>query len=168
MTTFVALLRAINVGGTGKLAMKNLVRLCTDLGFEGVRTYIQSGNVVLRSALAEDAIKERLEQALAETMAKPVDVVVRTAPELQSVLEDNPFPNAEPSKVGIYFQSEAADEGLLERIRAPTGEDVRLGRREIYIHFPNGMGRSKLKLPAGTGTMRNVNTVTRLVKMAQA
>src|SRR5262245_50869029 len=130
MAIYVALLRAVNVGGTGKLPMKDLVRLCTDLGFGNVRTYIQSGNVVFESRLAEKTVRVRLEKVLTETLGKKVNVVVRTAAELQSVLKGNPFPDAEPVKVIVYFQSERVNEKLLEKVVAPDGEEVRLGTRE--------------------------------------
>jgi uncharacterized protein (DUF1697 family) len=168
MTVFIALLRAINVGGTGKLRMKDLSALCTELGFDKVRTYIQSGNVVFESSLSERAIRTRLEKALTERLGKRADVVVRTGSELQSVLKANPFPQAEPSKVGVFFRSDVVNNSLLGEVVAPGGEEVRLGKREIYIHFPQGMGRSKLKLPAGVGTLRNINTVAKLVAMAMA
>src|SRR5262245_51972109 len=168
MPTFIALLRAVNVGGTGKLPMKELSALCTDqLGFANVRTYIQSGNVVFESSLPENTIRTRLEKALTELLGKRTDVVIRSASELRSVLEGNPFPKVEPARVGVYFVSERVNKRLLDEVVAPGGEEVRLGRREIFIHFPEGMGRTKLKLPAGlgAGTMRNINTVARLVDM---
>jgi uncharacterized protein (DUF1697 family) len=166
MPTFIALLRAVNVGGTGKLPMKDLSALCTGrLGFENVRTYIQSGNVVFESSLSEDTIRTRLEKALTEQLGKQAHVVVRTASEMRSVLKANPFPKVEPARVGVYFLTERVGKRLLEDVVAPGGEEVRLGKREIYIHFPEGMGRSKLKLPGGIGTMRNVNTVAKLVAM---
>ena len=168
MTTYIALLRAINVGGTGKLPMKDLAELCTNLGFDLVRTYIQSGNVVFESKLSEKTIRTRLEKALAERLGKPADVVVRTAAELKSVLQDNPFPHAEPAKVGVHFQSDRVNKNLLDTVVAPGGEKVHLGKREIYIYFPDGMGRSKLKFSAGVGTIRNMNTVAKLVDMATA
>ena len=84
MTTCVALLRAINVGGSGKLPMKDLARLCTDLGFGNVRTYIQSGNVIFESRLSEQAIRTKLERALTEKLGKQAAAVVRTAAELRS------------------------------------------------------------------------------------
>jgi uncharacterized protein (DUF1697 family) len=168
MTTFIALLRAINVGGTGKLPMKDLARLCTGLGFDNVRTYIQSGNVVFEIDLSEKGIRTRLEQALTETLGKQADVILRTASEMRTVLQNNPFPHAEPAKVGVYFQADRVKKTLLDDVVAPAGEEVRLGKREIYIHFPNGMGRSKLKFPAAAGTLRNMNTVTRLIGIADA
>jgi uncharacterized protein (DUF1697 family) len=170
MTVFVALLRAINVGGTGTLSMKELSALCTDRGLDKVRTYIQSGNVVFESRLSEEAVRAGLEQSLTERIGKRVDVVVRTASELLSVLEANPFPDAPPAKVAVVFRSDSVHKGLLDNLVIPGGEEVRPGKREIYFHYPNGMGRSKLKLPASMGvvTARNINTVTKLVAMATA
>ena len=168
MTVYIALLRAVNVGGTGKLPMKDLAALCTELGLQNVRTYIQSGNAVFESGLTEEAVRTRLEKALTERLGKRAGVVLRTASELRSVLQANPFPHAEPARVGVFFQSDPVKKGLLDEVVAPGGEEVRLGQREIYVHFPNGMGRSKLKLPAGIGTIRNINTVARLVDLATA
>lgn len=168
MTQFVALLRAVNVGGTGKLPMKDLMALCSNLGFKKVRTYIQSGNVVFESGLSEKTIRTRLEKVLTEKLGRQANVVVRTAAELRAVLQGNPFTHAQPSKVGVYFQSDRVDERLLNEAGGPGGEEIRLGKREVYIHFPHGMGRSKLRLPAGIGTVRNMNTVTKLVAMTTA
>jgi uncharacterized protein (DUF1697 family) len=166
--TFVALLRAVNVGGTGKLPMKELSALCTDLlGFDNVRTYIQSGNVVFESSLPENTVRIRLEKALSERLGKRADVFVRTASELRSVLKGNPFPNVEPARVGVYFVAERVNKRLLDAVVAPGGEEVRAGKRELFIHFPQGMGRSKLKIPSGigAGTIRNINTVAKLAEM---
>lgn len=169
MTVFVALLRAVNVGGTGTLPMKDLVTLCTSLGFEHVRTYIQSGNVVFESARAEREVGAELERALAERMGKRIDVAVRTAAALRATLAANPFPGAQPAQVGVLFLFENAPLDLLEGLRIPGREELRLVGREIFIHYPDGMGRSKLKLPpAAAGTIRNLNTVARLVAMAEA
>jgi uncharacterized protein (DUF1697 family) len=170
MTMFIALLRAVNVGGTGKLSMKDLASICVDLGFENVRTYIQSGNVVLRSVLSEQTVKARLEQALTTRMGKRVDVLVRTASELRSVWEANPFPHAPPAKVGVVFSSRPITKALLENLVAPGGEQVRLGNREIYVYYPDGMGQSKLKFPpsCSPATIRNINTVAKLVRMTAA
>jgi uncharacterized protein (DUF1697 family) len=103
-----------------------------------------------------------------EKLGKRVDVVVRNSFELAAVLRTNPFPHADPAKVGVFFRSDPLDKSLLANLAAPGGEEVQQGKREIYIHFPHGMGRSKLKLPAGVGTVRNVNTIARLVDLARA
>ena len=169
MAVFVALLRAINVGGTGLLPMKDSATLCADLGFENVRTYIQSGNVVFASALPEQEVRAKLEVALAERMGKRVDVAVRSAAELQATLAANPFPDAQPARVGVLFLTRSLPAGLLEDLAIPGREEVRLVSREIFIHYPDGMGQSKLKLPsAALGTTRNLNTVAKLVAMATA
>ena len=168
MTVYVALLRAINVGGTGKLPMKKLASLCTDLGFENVRTYIQSGNVVFTSRKGEAAVHKALAAALTKALGKTADVAVRSAKEMTAVLESNPFPKAPPAKVGVAFLGKRVTSATLETVDIPGKEEVAAGRREVYIHVPDGMGRSKLKLPKALGpaTVRNVNTVGRLAKMA--
>ncbi len=169
-TVFVALLRAVNVGGTGKLSMKDLCDLCTKVGFADVRTYIQSGNVVFKTTLTADKVQVALERALAEHMAKPVDVIVRDLAELRRVLDRNPFAREDPAKVIVVFCATPLPKGFLDGVVAPGGEQVVPGRQEVYILYPDGMGRSKLKLPKSTGiaTARNINTVTRLVSMAEA
>jgi uncharacterized protein (DUF1697 family) len=170
MAIFVGLLRAINVGGTGMLPMKELSALCEGLGFQKVRTYIQSGNVALESSLSEENVKAKLEHGLAKKMGRKIDVLVRSAPELRSVLEANPFPDAPPAKVAVVFLPGPTPKALLENLATPGGEEVRRGNREIYIFYPDGMGRSKLRLPAvaGAGTARNINTVVKLVAMTVA
>lgn len=170
MAVFVALLRAINVGGTGILTMKKLSILCTNLGLHKVRTYAQSGNVIFESFLLKKAVRDALEQALTKEMGKRLDVVVLTAAELRSVLRNNPFQNAPPAKVAVVFRSGSLPEALLEDLVIPNGEEVRPTKKQIYIHYPNGMGRSKLRLPSSVGvtTVRNINTVAKLVAMAQA
>ncbi len=152
------------------LPMKELAALCTALGLENVRTYIQSGNVVFQSMRPEKSVRGELEQALSKKMGKPVGVVLRTASELSAVLEGNPFPDAPPAKVAVLFLPGAPSEDLLENLVAPGGEQARLGKREIYIYYPDGMGRSKLKLPpsiAKSATARNINTVAKLAGMAK-
>lgn len=165
---FVALLRAVNVGGTGKLPMRDLAALCTELGLEGVRTYIQSGNVVFRSRRSEKSIASALMQALAKKMGRRVDVAVRTAVQLRAVLRANPFPGGKPAQVAVVFLAASPPKGLLDDLPIPGREELRLAGREIYIHYPDGMGRSKLKLPATlVGTARNLNTVAKLVKISE-
>lgn len=166
MPVYVALLRAINVGGTGVLPMKELARLCAQLGFDQVRTYIQSGNAIFESTHTEAEVRADLERALADNMGKGVDVLIRTAAELRAVLTANPFPDANPAQVGVVFLSQPAPPGLMDAVVNPGGEEVRLGNRELFIHYPDGMGRSKLKLPAiSASTTRNLNTVAKLVAM---
>ncbi len=168
MTTYIALLRGINVGGHGILPMADIKTLCSNLGLKHVRTYIQSGNVLFESNLSESEIILILEETLKNKLQKPIPVIVRTAAEMEAVLVGNPFPDANPSQVGVLFLSNLVAEDLLQNFNYPGLEEIVVSGRELYIHFPNGMGRSKLKLPKSVeqGTVRNINTVKKLVELA--
>ena len=149
------------------LPMNELRTLCEKLGFEGVRTYIQSGNVILESPLAEEVLTKQLETALEKKMGKRIPVALRTVDELNELLKKNPFQKAEPARVGVMFFAKPVKKDFLDGVSTSTGEEVKVGKREVYIYFPNGMGRSKLKLPkdAEDGTVRNINTVRKLIEL---
>ena len=168
MTVFVALLRAVNVGGTGKLPMTELVTMCEKLGFTKVQTYIASGNVLFESRKSEASVKAALEAALQKYAGKPVGVMVRTPAELAQVAKGNPFPK-EPTKWTVaIFLDEPPPKDTLSTIRGANGEEVRLGKREIYVNYGSGMARSKLRIPAGAaGTARNMNTVAKLAELGE-
>jgi uncharacterized protein (DUF1697 family) len=167
VTTFIALLRAVNVGGTGKLPMADLKRLCEQSGFTNVATYIASGNVVLDSAGSERDVKAGLEAALARYAGKPVGVLVRTGPELAAVLAGNPFAQEAPNRTVAIFLDTPPPAGTLDGVRGQADELVALGRREIYVAYGAAMGRSRLQIPAAAGgTARNMNTVAKLAAMA--
>jgi uncharacterized protein (DUF1697 family) len=161
------LLRAVNVGGTGKLPMADLKSMCADAGFTRVATYIASGNVVFVSETAPAKVKSELEKRLHEYAGKAVSVVVRTASEMQAILKANPFPKAKPNYTYTIFLDEPPPRDAIERATGVNGEEMRLGTCEIYVHYANGMGRSKLKIPtAKSGTARNMSTVAKLAEMA--
>ena len=167
MGSFVALLRAVNVGGTGKLPMNELKAMCEQLGLAAVRTYIASGNVVFTSRKSEAAIKVALEERLEAYAGKAVGVLVRGAAEMARVAANNPFPKAAPNLTVAIFLDSAPPSDALSGVRGRQDEEIRLGRREIYVHYPQGMGRSKLVIAAAkTGTARNMNTVATLAHMA--
>ncbi len=164
---YVALLRAVNVGGTGKLPMGDLKALCERAGFAEVRTYIASGNVVFASPISEAEVKATLEAALEAYAGNPVGVLVRTAAEMAAVVAGNPFPEASPSRTVAIFLDEPPPRDAEERATGRVDEEIRLGSREIYVHYGEGMGRSRLKIPAAaSGTARNINTIARLAEMA--
>jgi uncharacterized protein (DUF1697 family) len=169
MAVYIALLRGINVGGTGILAMKELTAMCEKLGFATPRTYIQSGNVIFESGLDADAVQHKLETALHARMGKKIDVIIRTPAEMRAVLDVNAFPKKEANKVAVFFLTAKPPVKELGGLVCPGGEQVRAGSREIYVYYPDGMGRSKLKLPLGgaAATVRNVNTVMKLVKLTE-
>ena len=167
MPTYVALLRAVNVGGTGKLPMSDLKALCERAGFARVETYIASGNVVFEAEATEAAVRTTLEAALAEYAGQPVGVLIRTAGELAGILAGNPFPAAPPNRTMAIFLNDSPSDAAQDRITGQKNEEIALGAREIYVYYPDGMADSRLKIPAAAiGTARNMNTVARLVAMA--
>jgi uncharacterized protein (DUF1697 family) len=167
MGSFVALLRAVNVGGTGKLPMSELKAICEKLGFTSIRTYIASGNVVFASRKSESAVRRDLEKALAVYAGKPVGVMVRSAAEMAQVAADNPFAKLAPNRTMAIFLDGAPAKDTIATVRGQKDEKIKLGKREIYVHYGEGMGQSKLVIPAArSGTARNMNTVAVLAKMA--
>ena len=166
-TTFIALLRAVNVGGTGKLPMADLKSMCEKLGFGAVRTYIASGNVILDATVGEAEVKARIEDRLARYAAKPVAVFVRTGEEMRDVVLGNPFPTELPKSTVALFLDARPTASALAKVTGRVNEQLELGKREIYIAYGPGMGKSKLKLPPTViGTARNMNTVATLADMA--
>ena len=167
MTRYVALLRAVNVGGTGALPMARLKAMCVEAGFAGVETYIASGNVIFDSKATAARVKAELEARLLAHAKKPVGVMLRTAAEMAGVLKANPFANTEPKYTYVVFLDARPPRNALDHAAGVNGEKMALGRREIFIHYANGMGRSRLRLPAAkAGTARNLNTVARLAELA--
>jgi uncharacterized protein (DUF1697 family) len=168
MNTHVAFLRGINVGGNTMVSMKDLVAICTHIGFENVRTYLNSGNVIFESPLPEADLQKELETALSEKTGKDIGVVIRSPGDLDRVMMGNPFPDAVPSKVGVLLVMEPVAKNILAEFVIKGREKVVPGKREVYVHYPDGMGRSKLMWPLSLrgGTMRNINTLSKLVGLA--
>ncbi|TAM54280.1 MAG: DUF1697 domain-containing protein [Paraburkholderia sp.] len=169
MIKYVALLRAVNVGGTGKLPMSELRAMCESIGFAKVRTYIASGNVVFESVLSETSVKTRLERCLETYAGKQVGVLIRTGAELAAILAGNPFPSAAPNRTVAIFLDAPPPTDTLAGVSGQQMEEIALGMREIYVHYGNGMAESKLKIRAAkSGTARNMNTVAKLAELAAA
>jgi uncharacterized protein (DUF1697 family) len=167
MTAYIALLRAVNVGGSGKLPMAELVAMCEACCFARVRTYIASGNAVFDFKGSASHVKALLESRLAACAGRPVGVLVRTAAEMNEVLRANPFPNAAQNRVVAIFLDAPPPADALDHVAGHAREQLQLGAREIFVHYADGIGESKLKIPAAkTGTARNMNTVAKLAAMA--
>jgi uncharacterized protein (DUF1697 family) len=174
------MLRAVNVGGR-KVAMSDLRALYERIGHDDVVTYVQSGNVVSRASTRSSAAVERaVSAAIADELGLAVDVLVRTPRQLRTVLEGNPFPRgrARPDVKTLYvtFLATPPTASLVKQLdgQAFTPDEFRVVGREVYVHCPNGYGRTKinntwferkLKVPA---TTRNWTTVTKLVELAEA
>ncbi|GAA2404392.1 DUF1697 domain-containing protein [Nonomuraea africana] len=168
---YVALLRGINVNPGTQIDMADLRGLLEGLGYTAVRTHLRSGNAVFT---AERQPREQIEQAIRDRLRLPVAVMVRTADELRAVVEHNPLEVREPAKFGVVFLAAPPDREELEAIdpAAYAPEVMRLGERELYIDFPNGLARPKLpplleKRSKNAGTMRNWNTVTKLLELVE-
>jgi uncharacterized protein (DUF1697 family) len=168
MTAYVALLRGINLMGSTTLRMADLRAIAEELGLKDVRTFIASGNLVFTSRKGEVAIRSELAAAVKQHMSREVGVVIRTAEEMAAVAKANPFRDAPASFTVAIFLDKAPPKGALDDARNVAGERMALGAREIYVHYPQGQGRSRLRIPAAdAGTARNMNTVNKLAKMAK-
>lgn len=169
LTGYVALLRAVNVGGTGKLPMSTLGSMCEAAGFRRVKTCIASGNVVFRSDRSENDVRSALEDQLHAYAGKHVGVIVRTWAEIAGTLGRNPFADAPGNRVMALFTDGVLPTDPLDGTTGLKNEQIRLGIRELFIHYPDGMADTRLRIPAATkGTARNMNTVAKLAGMAAA
>lgn len=181
MPTYVVLLRAVNVGGTGKLPMADLRKLLEKLGFSKIETYIQSGNAVFDAAGSATTVARVVAAALERHMGVPVGVLVRTHSELGRIIARNPFAAeaaAEGNRVHAVFLSAAPAGGAsasLDRLVAqnPARRDRwHLAGDTLYLHLPEGAAETKFtaktldKLLAVTTTARNWNTVLKLHEMS--
>jgi uncharacterized protein (DUF1697 family) len=163
---YVALLRAVNVGGTGKLPMTELKAMGDACGFDNARTFIASGNLLFESGLDEAAVKAALEERLHDYAGKRVAVFVRTAAELAAVAAADPFPDAHHSRHLVYFYDTPPPPDLITNCRDRTGERLALGLREIYVDYGDGIRHTKLKIPKDMiGTARSINSVRRMVAL---
>lgn len=173
-----ALLRGINVGGRA-LPMADLRELCAALGWQDVKTYIQSGNVVFASDKAPAALETELEQAIAAKFGMKVPVVVRTARQWAAYLEKNPFADLvddEPRWLLLLVAKEKPAAGAEKAIeeRGTFGERAGRASDGLWIRFPNGVGTSKLspgvidRITGSPGTTRNYRTVLKLKEMLEA
>ncbi len=177
MNVYISFLRGVNVGGHNKIKMDALRDLYRKLGFHDPRTYVQSGNVVF-GAKEKDLKAKVLEDAIEKAFGFRPGVILRTAAELRRTVDRNPFANRDgvnPSLLLVSFLADAPGEKALAALRAaPIGpEELHACGREIFIYFPDGMGRSKFpwasmdKLLKTTATGRNLRTVTTLLNMAE-
>lgn len=166
MASYVALLRAVNVGGTGKLPMKELREMCEEAGFEAVQTYIASGNVVFTTGDSEDKVKSILEKRLEAYAGKMVDIYVRSVREMKDLVEINPFSDHPGNKTAVLFLDQKPPADLDAVTKGVAGEQFKAADREIFISYPDGLGTSKLAFDKSIhGTTRNMNTVTKLAEM---
>ncbi|MFJ4953565.1 DUF1697 domain-containing protein [Streptomyces sp. NPDC088760] len=190
MTTYIALLRGINVGGSARIAMKDLRALFAGMGFEDVRTYLQSGNVVFRAPIATASapalaapgtqrpadLAASIEKRIADDLGVPCTVLLRTGDSLARTLAANPYLGREddPAKLHVTFLAQEPTAEQAARLGVPAGETAvfTLVGDEIHLHVPDGYGRTKLNntfIERHLGmraTTRNWRTVTALHELA--
>jgi uncharacterized protein (DUF1697 family) len=179
MPAYVALLRGINVGGKNKLPMQDLVAIFTELGCTNVRTYIQSGNVLFEaSAKTASNVPHAAAAAIEQRFGYRAPVVTRSAADLTVIIDGNPFINRGVDTAGLHvaFLADRPDTGQVAALDpARSAPDTFEARgREIYLHLPNGVGRSKLtndyfdRTLSTVSTIRNWRTVETLASMLAA
>jgi uncharacterized protein (DUF1697 family) len=179
MTRFVSLFRGINVGGRQPVRMDALKELHESLGLQRVETYIQSGNVVFSSDNTDvTQIQKDIVDVFAQKFGFQAKVMVRTEGEFNAIIENNPFQN-QPMKeskwvVAMFLASDPISTALEDIQKTYSGpEELYITGQEVYIYYPDGIGRSKLtntfleKKLKSMGTARNWNTVLRLQKMME-
>ncbi|MGE5563085.1 MAG: DUF1697 domain-containing protein [Bacillota bacterium] len=170
MTSYVALLRGVNLIGKSALKMADLKAIADELKLGNARTYIASGNLLFTSSEPEEKLRRLLEKALHEHMGKEVRVMLRTAAEMEKVVRANPFADEPASNVQVFFMNGGPPSDLLATVRNKADDErIAAGPREVFVAYgERGIGRSRLRIPAAEeGTARNMNTVAKLAELAR-
>jgi uncharacterized protein (DUF1697 family) len=183
MPTCIVLLRAVNVGGTGKLPMADFRALLIALGYKHVETYIQSGNAVFETSAKPDKVASTIAAALEKLTGSPAGVIVRTTDQLKRLIDSNPYATeaaANGALVHAAFlagpagkEAEAALAAIVAKYPARRDRYI-LDGDAIYFHFPDGAGETKFtgktldKAIGVIGTGRNWNTILKLYEMAKS
>jgi uncharacterized protein (DUF1697 family) len=178
LEAFIALLRGINVGGHNKIPMAELRALCADLGWGDVQSYIQSGNFIFKAADSPTNLEVALEQAIQRHFDLSIPVIVRTAADWHSYIDGNPFPDAsqrDPNLVMLALSKAPPNADAAQNLqdRAANAERIALIGDALWLHYPEGSGRSKLspslfdRLVGSPVTTRNWRTVLKLDELAR-
>ncbi len=174
MARYVAFLRGINLGSTNKVSMPRLRELTEGLGYTDVLTYINSGNLILTATDPATTIEQRLAGAIRDELGLKVDVAVRTPARLATIVAENPFPDGDPSYVTVAFLTKAAPPDAKRRLAAVASEKEPyvFSGQEVYVHYIEGQGRSKLSARFSdvlgvSATVRTMRTVTKVLELAR-
>lgn len=174
MTTYLALLRGINVSGQKKIPMDELREVLSNAGLKDVRTYIQTGNVIFNSDQKE-GLEQSIQKAIEDFYGWEVPVLIRTREEILEVLDACPFPKDKMEQSYFTLLNEIPSEENLKKIEEVSveGEEFHFGKRCIYFYSSHGYGRAKLnnnwfenKLKV-SATSRNYNTLTKILSLMQ-
>jgi len=162
---FVALPRAVNLGSHKKVAMADLKKLATDLGYEDAKTLLNSGNLLFRGSGSAAAVEKKLETEAKKRLGLDTEFMVRTASEWDKIVAANPFPKEAKSDPGHLVVLVCKKAGK-PKVSGAKREVVKPEGREIYVTYPDGIGTSKLKIDV-VGTARNWNTVLKIQAAAK-
>jgi uncharacterized protein (DUF1697 family) len=176
MEKFVALLRGINVGGRNRIGMADLRVLCVGLGWGGVETYIQSGNVLFSAEAASAELEAELEAAIEQRFGMTIPIIVRSASGWPAYVAGNPFPEAaaaEPNRLMLMLSKKPpqSDAAAALQERAGDGERIAAAGDALWVHFPSGSGTSRLspalfdRMVGSPVTARNYRTAVKLQEM---
>ena len=170
MPRYVAFLRGINLGPTNKISMPELRALTEGLGYTDVATYLNSGNVILTATDAASTIEQRLSGAIRSEFGLRVDVTVRTPARLATIVAEDPYPEGSPSQVTVAFLTKAAPAEAKAKVAATAteSEPFTFSGQEVYVHYRDGLGRSKLArefsaIIGVSATVRNLNTLDKIL-----
>lgn len=179
MPVYIALLRGINVGAHKRMKMEKLVASCATCGFAGAKTYIRSGNVVLKAPkMATETLSKKLEAQIITDFGFSSDVISRTKDDLAKIIAENPLlkdRGVDPENLHVVFLPETLSPEAIKKLESLTlaPDRVRIARKEVYFYFPDGVSGSSLwkhpldKVLKVAGTMRNWRTVNKLYEMAE-
>lgn len=178
MPVYISLLRGINVGGNKRIKMADLRALYKTLGFTGTQTVLQSGNVAFKADRSDsERIARHIENGIEQEFGFQSRIIIRSYDQFKTALQQHPYTDEQlqkPRKLLIVFLQSALPEGAVETLRATYDgpESIQARGQELYLYYPNGMGRSKLTLALiektlqVTGTGRNWNTSHKLLDLA--
>lgn len=179
MQVYVALLRGVNVVGNSIIKMEVLRELCCGLNLKDVQTYVQSGNVIFRAKQTDEkALAKKISDGIEKRFGFRPEVMLRTPGELRAVVAANPFAGRDginPSSLLVNFLLDAPSADTRKQIHAiepRSGEEIHLIGRELFIYFPEGIGRSKTRgafdrVLKNTATGRNWNSVRKVLELAE-
>ncbi len=179
MAVFVSMLRGVNVGGHNRIKMESLRKLYESIGLQHPQTFIQSGNVVFRTGERDSAaLGRKIEQEIEQGFGFRPAIILRTLTQLRKVVAENPFAtrsDVAPDKLLVTFLANDLGRDAHNKLSALQiqPEEIQATASELYVYYPEGMGRSKLpvridKILGTPGTSRNWNSVLKLLAMAES
>jgi uncharacterized protein (DUF1697 family) len=174
VATYVAFLRGVNLGPSNKISMPALRAMAEDLGYTDVVTYINSGNLIIRSTKQAVTVERDISDAIKKTFGRPIDVTVRTSAQLKKILAENPYPDSNPSQVTVAFLTKMPARDAKDKVAAVAAdyEPFTFAGQQVYVNYSHGLGRSKLAekfsdIVGVSATVRNIRTVEKVLVLCR-